>query len=110
MQKTVKSRTHGLVLFNPQIGPLSGPTTPGKSGPGSDGNEGVLCIPPSSSITKTSPSDCFMSYPGHSFGGGSYPSAEKQSVYSTAPANWARISIEAKKVFDKSDEHDERSQ
>ena len=24
---------------------LSGPTTLGQSGPGSDGNEGVLCIP-----------------------------------------------------------------
>ena len=24
-------------------------------------------------------------------GGGSYPSAEKQSVYSTAPINWARL-------------------
>ena len=31
-----------------------------------------------------------MSYPGHSLvGGRSYPSAEKQSVYSAAPANWA---------------------
>ena len=30
-----------------------------------------------------------MSYPGHSLGGGSYSSAEKQSVYSTAPADWA---------------------
>ena len=29
-----------------------------------------------------------MSYPGHSLGG-SYPSAEVQSVYSTAPADWA---------------------
>ena len=37
---------------------------------------------------QTSPSDCFVSYLGHSLGG-SYPSAEKQSVYSTAPANWA---------------------
>ena len=24
-------------------------------------------------------------------GGGSYPSAEKQSVYSTAPADWAKL-------------------
>ena len=40
-----------LVLFNPQIGPLSGATMPGQSGPGIDGNEGVLCIPQSSSIT-----------------------------------------------------------
>ena len=45
-----------LVLFNPL------------SGPGSDGNEGVLRIPQSSSITGTSPSDCSVSYPGHSLG------------------------------------------
>ena len=69
---------------------LSGATTPGQSGPGSDGNEGVLHIPQSSSTAGTSPSDCLVSYPGHSFGGGgSYPSAEVQSVYSTAPADWA---------------------
>ena len=30
-----------------------------------------------------------MSYPGHSLGGVSYPSAEVQSVYSTALADWA---------------------
>ena len=29
-------------------------------------------------------------YPGHLFGG-SYPSAEKQSVYSSAPADWASL-------------------
>ena len=69
---------------------LSGATTPGQSGSGSDGNEGVLCIPESSCITGTSPSDCLVSYLGHSFGGGSYPSAEMPSVYSIAPANWTR--------------------
>ena len=67
---------------------LSGATTPSQSGPGSDGNEGVLRIPQSSSTAGTSPSDCLVSYPGHSLGG-SYPSAEVQSVYSTAPADWA---------------------
>ncbi len=36
---------------------------------------------------RTSPSDCLVSYLGHSLGG-SYPSAEVQSVYSTAPADW----------------------
>ena len=46
----------------------------------------VLRISQSPSITGTSPSDCFVSYPGHSLGG-SYPSAEMQSVYSTAPAD-----------------------
>ena len=55
----------------------------------SNGNEGVLRIPQSSSKTGTSPSDCLVSYPGHSWGG-SYPSAEKQSMYSTAPADWAQ--------------------
>ena len=67
---------------------LSGATTPGQSGPGIDVNEGVLRIPQSSRIAGMSPSECLVSYPGHSFGG-SYPSAEKQSVYSTAPADWA---------------------
>ena len=60
---------------------LSGATTPDQSGPGSDGNGGLLRIPQSSSITGTSPSDCLVSYPGRS--------AEKQSVYSTAPVDWA---------------------
>ena len=54
---------------------LSGATTLGKSGPGSNGNEGVPRIPQGPSITGTSPSDCLVLYPGHSLGGG-YPSAE----------------------------------
>ena len=45
---------------------LSGDSTPGLGEPGSDGNEGVLDIAQSSSITETSPSDCLVSYPGHS--------------------------------------------
>ena len=62
-----------------------------QSGPGSHGNEGVLFILQSFIITKTSPSDSLVSYPRHLFGGGevSYPSAEMQSVYSAAPADWA---------------------
>ena len=32
-------------------------------------------------------------------GGGSYPSAEKQSVYSTAPANWARMQTDQLKLL-----------
>ena len=59
-----------------------GATTPGLSGPSSDGNEGVLCIPQSSSITGTSQSDWLVSYPGHMLKWG-YSSAEKQSDYST---------------------------
>ncbi len=69
MQKTVKSRNHSLVLFNPLIRLLLGATTPGQSGSESDGNERVLHIP---QISKAgaSPSDCLMSYPEHSLGGG----------------------------------------
>ena len=45
---------------------LSSASTPGQSGPGSNGNEGVLRIPQSPSITGTSRLDCLVSYPGHS--------------------------------------------
>ena len=58
------------------------------SRPGNNGKGGVLRIPQSSSITEASPSDCSLSYPGQSLRE-SNPSAEKQSVYSTAPADWA---------------------
>ena len=75
-----------LVLFKPIDRALSGANIPGESGPGSNGNEGVLCIPQSSSITGTSLSGCLVSYPGHSLVG-SYPSAEVQSVYFIAPAD-----------------------
>ena len=47
---------------------LSGATTPGQSEPGSNGIEEVLCIHQSSSITEALPSDCLVSYPGHSLG------------------------------------------
>ena len=63
---------------------VSDATTPGQSGPGSDGNDGVFCITQSSSITGTSPSDCLVSCTGYSEE--SYLSAEVQSVYSTAQA------------------------
>ena len=62
---------------------LLGATIPGQSGPGSDGNEAVLCIPKSSIINAVSPSDCLEV--------GSYPSAEIQLVYSTALANWVNF-------------------
>ena len=41
---------------------LSGAATPGQSGPGSDGNEGLLCIPHSANITGTSLWDCLELY------------------------------------------------
>ena len=62
---------------------LSGAASPAQSGPGSDGNETVLYIPQSSSITGDSPSDCLVSYPGHLLEE-SYPSEEMLLAYSTA--------------------------
>ena len=41
---------------------LSGATTPSQSGPGSEGNEEVLCILQRSNITGASPSDFLVSY------------------------------------------------
>ena len=65
-----------IVLFD-----QSSATSLGQSGHWDDGNEGVLCIPQSSS-----PSDCCVI--NRTFvGGRSYPSAEMQSIYSTAPAD-----------------------
>ena len=63
---------------------LSGATSLGQSGPGSNGNEGVLHILQSSSITGASLSDCLYHIQDIR-----YPSAEMLSVYSTAQVNWA---------------------
>ena len=49
---------------------LSGAAILGRSGPGSNDIEGVLRIPQSSNITGISPSDCLVSYLGHSWGRG----------------------------------------
>ena len=68
---------------------LSGANTPGKSGPESDGNEGVLYITQSSNITEASSSDCLVSYLGHLLGFGLISLLEKQLLYSTALAEWA---------------------
>ena len=46
---------------------LFGATTPRQSVPGSDGNEGVLCISQSSNITGASPSDCLVCREGENF-------------------------------------------
>ena len=42
-----------------------------------------------SSINEASPLNCLVSYQGHSLGECLTPFAEKQSVYSTAPTDWA---------------------
>ena len=58
---------------------LSGANIPGQSGPGSNRNEGIFCIPRNTSITGTSPLECLVSYPGHSFGGKGYISLQRHS-------------------------------
>ena len=68
---------------------LSGVTTSDKNGPVKDDNDGVPCIPQSSSIIGASPSDSLVPYPGHTLRE-SYLLAEIQLVYSTASADWAR--------------------
>ena len=78
-------------MSNSSIWPIdrtwSGATILGQSGPGSDGNEGVLCIPQSSSITGAL-MDCLISYPVYSLEE-SYTFSEIQLVNSTAPGDWA---------------------
>ena len=75
---------------------LSGATILGQSGRGSNGNNGLLRIPQSSSITETSPSDCLVSYPRHSLRGGPTP---LQLVYSTASADWAIYRVNVKTIL-----------
>ena len=60
---------------------LSGFTTLGQSGSGSDGNKGEQPIPQSSSITKVSPSDCLVSYPGLSLGQSYHSVKDAVSVF-----------------------------
>ena len=48
---------------------LSDATTPDQRGSERNGNEGVLCITQNSSITGASPSNCLVTYPGHSWVG-----------------------------------------
>ena len=77
--------THFSSLWS-SIRTLSVATTPGQSEPRSNGNEGVLYIPQSSSITGTSPLDCLISYAGHSFGE-PYSTVEMPSVHSVTPVD-----------------------
>ena len=66
---------------------LSGATTLGQSGPGSNGNKRVLHILQSSSVTEASLLNCLVSYPEHSL----EESAEMQLMYFVAPATWASV-------------------
>ena len=78
---------------------ISGATTPGQSGPESDGNEGTLHIPQSYSITGTSPSDCLVSYSGHSLGWGSYPSYREAVGVFYSPSRLGKYRVKSKNSF-----------
>ena len=67
---------------------LSGATTSSQSGPGSDGSKGIHRIPQSSSITGNLTIKLFSVISGNT-SEEFYPSTEMQSVYSTAPSDWA---------------------
>ena len=58
-----------LVLFNPEIGSYQVLPFQVRVDLGAMAMKGVLHIPQSSSTAGTSPSDCLVSYPGHSLGG-----------------------------------------
>ena len=77
---------------------LSGATTPGQNWPGSDGNKGVQHISQSSGITEALPSDCLVSYPGHSWGWGS-ALADKAPVREIWSAYSYEIQIIWKQIY-----------
>ena len=76
-------------MLNSSIRPINetllGDTTPGQSGPGSNGNKRILYIP-QSSRTGASSSDCFVSYQDTRWLG----EVKMQLAYSTALANLVR--------------------
>ena len=80
IQKQFHFKQFSLVLFDPKIGP----NQVGQSGPASNGNEGAPRIPQNSSITRTSPSDCLVSYPGHLLEG-SFTPQQRCSWYILQP-------------------------
>ena len=57
--------------------------------PESDGNERVLLIPPNLQLYWSFIIRLFRTL----VGGGPYPSGEMVSVYSTAPADWAKVEL-----------------
>ena len=73
--------------FNPLIGPLSGAITPDQSVPSAMAMKGYYIFPKTPALLE--PYHQIFCVISRTFvrDGGSYPSAGKQSVYSTAPAD-----------------------
>ena len=75
---------HSLVLFDPLIEPYQVLSLRSWVGLWSDGKEWLLRNPQIYSITRVDPSNCLVSYSGHSYAGVSHPIVEKLLMYSTA--------------------------
>ena len=59
-----------------------------------EGNEGILCIPQSSTTAGTSPSDCLVSYLGHSLVGGVLPLCREAVGVFYSPSRLGNYSLE----------------
>ena len=70
---------------------LPGATTPSQSGPGIDSNKAYFASP-KAPLLEPPPSYSWVSCLGHSLGE-FYSSAEMQSAYYTAPADWTSICL-----------------
>ena len=79
-----------LVLFNTKIGPYQVLPLRARLDLVAMAIKGCSAFPKAPALLEPQ-HQIIVSYPGHSLGRGSYPSAEVQSVYSTAPADWANF-------------------
>ena len=94
MSKTVLFQVIQFSSIWPINRTLSSATHLGQSEPGNDGNERVLCILQSFNITGTPSSDCLVSYPGHTWGGGVLSLCRDAVAVSRSPSrlgNWSLI-------------------
>ena len=89
------------VLFDPQIRPYQVLPPQARVDQRAMAIKLYVMSSQSASITGASPSDYLMLYPGQSFGWGSYSTAEMQSVYSTAPGDWAGLgwAVQGSKIY-----------
>ena len=74
-------------------------TTPGQGGPGSDGNEEVLSIPQSSSITGTSPSDCLVIQYTRWGGGLSSPQRSSRCILHLQPTGQGECRVTGSRCY-----------
>ena len=98
------------VLFNPYRGPYQVLSFRVRVDLEAMAMTGCSAFPNAPALLETSRSDCLVSYLGHTLRVGSYPSAEVDSVYSTAPVDWAMcvyvyVHIYIKHIYKRMDEY-----